>query len=99
MLHRPSKISPELQRFDMACAYGLWSVAGLDGAIAASEREPRARRAIAALRRAALSRPGGVDRLRRDPVLDPLRSRADFREMILDLSFPADPFHASAAGK
>ena len=57
VLHRPSKISPELQLFDMACAYGLWSVAGLDGAIAAAEREPRARRAIAALRRAALSGP------------------------------------------
>ena len=92
VLRRPSKISPELLLFDMACGYGLWSVAGLDGAIAASEREPRARRAVSALRRAAESRPGGVELLRRDPILDPLRSRADFQEMLLDLSFPADPF-------
>jgi hypothetical protein len=32
--------------------------------------------------------------VRRDPVLDPLRGRRDFEEMILDLSFPADPFRS-----
>ena len=36
-----------------------------------------------------------VDRLGRDPDLDPLRSRADFRQALMDLrdrTFPADPF-------
>jgi hypothetical protein len=31
-------------------------------------------------------------RMQRDPDLDPLRSRADFRSLMMDLAFPADPF-------
>jgi serine/threonine-protein kinase len=96
ILSRPSKISAELLLFDIACAHGLWSVAGTDGAIAPDERELRARRAISALRRIAVSRYGSLDRLRRDPVLAPLRSRADFQELVLDLSFPADPFSSTS---
>jgi hypothetical protein len=30
--------------------------------------------------------------MRRDPDLDPLRPRADFQVLLLDLAFPADPF-------
>jgi tetratricopeptide (TPR) repeat protein len=30
--------------------------------------------------------------IRSDPDLDPLRSRADFQNFVLDLTFPADPF-------
>jgi tetratricopeptide (TPR) repeat protein len=83
---------PRMVLYDIACAHGLWSVAGQDGAIASAEREPRARRAIAALRRAVTEGHGDLDQIRRDPVMDPLRPRADFQELILDLSFPADPF-------
>jgi hypothetical protein len=32
--------------------------------------------------------------VRHDPVLDPLRRRRDFEELILELSFPADPFRS-----
>lgn len=97
ILSRPSKTPRELVLFDMACSYGLWSVSGTDGSIAADEREPRARRSIAALRRAAESGRIGLDRLRRDPVLAPFRDRADFRELLLDLAFPAVPFAGKAA--
>ena len=31
-------------------------------------------------------------RLREDIALDPLRPRADFRALVIDLGFPADPF-------
>jgi hypothetical protein len=30
--------------------------------------------------------------MRRDPYLIPLHSRSDFQALLLDLSFPADPF-------
>ena len=30
--------------------------------------------------------------MKKDPALDPLRSRLDFRLLMLDLEFPADPF-------
>jgi hypothetical protein len=33
-----------------------------------------------------------VNLIRKDPDLDPLRSRPDFQALLLDLSFPADPF-------
>jgi len=33
-----------------------------------------------------------ADLLRVEPGLDPLRSRADFRLLMLDLDFPAEPF-------
>jgi serine/threonine-protein kinase len=98
VLARPSKLSPDLLLFDLACGYSLWSVAGTEGTIDPEEREPRARRAVAALRRAAASGRVGPDQLRRDPVLAPLRPRADFQELLLDLSFPADPFGGTIAG-
>ena len=31
-------------------------------------------------------------RLRTEPALDPLRGRADFRLLLMDLAMPADPF-------
>jgi hypothetical protein len=36
--------------------------------------------------------PSHVALLERDPDLDPIRSRPDFRAFLLDLAFPADPF-------
>ena len=43
-------------------------------------------------RRAAADGHLKLGQVRRDLVLDPLRSRRDFRELEMDLSFPADPF-------
>jgi hypothetical protein len=79
---------------DLACSHILWSAAGREGAIGPAEREARTRRAIAVLRRAVMAGHADLVQVRRDPVLDPLRRRRDFEEMILDLSFPADPFRS-----
>jgi tetratricopeptide (TPR) repeat protein/tRNA A-37 threonylcarbamoyl transferase component Bud32 len=79
---------------DLACSHVLWSAAGREGAIGSAEREARTRRAIAVLRRAVMAGHADLMQIRRDPVLDPLRRRRDFEEMILDLSFPADPFRS-----
>ncbi len=89
---RSARVPREALFFDIACAYGLWSVAGLDGAIDPAEREARAGRAVAALRRAAEGGRLAADEIRRDPVLDPLRPRRDFRDLEADLAFPASPF-------
>ena len=48
--------------------------------------------AMETLRRAIAAGLQGLDRLRRDTNLDPLRSRADFQMLTMDLAFPADPF-------
>jgi serine/threonine protein kinase len=92
VLSQSPNVRPGLVFYDMACGDSLWSVAGQDGAIAPSEREARARRSVAALRRAVLHGHRDLGRIRRDPVLDPLRPRRDFQELLMDLSFPADPF-------
>ncbi len=89
---RSGQTRPEMVLFDIACAHSLWSVAGQDGAIAPDEREARARRAMAALRRAVTAGHRDPGQVRRDPILDPLRPRPDFRDLTMDLSFPADPF-------
>jgi tetratricopeptide (TPR) repeat protein/tRNA A-37 threonylcarbamoyl transferase component Bud32 len=89
---RSSPLRPDLMLFDMACASSLWSVAGQDGVIMPAERERRARRAIVALRRACETGSRNLGQIRGDPLLNPLRSRPDFQELVLDLSFPVNPF-------
>jgi eukaryotic-like serine/threonine-protein kinase len=91
LLDRTSKVQPGMVLFDIACAHALWSVAGQDGAIAADEREPRASRAIAALRSAVAAGHRDLGQIRRDPLLDPLRPRRDFQDLMTDSSFPDDP--------
>ena len=44
------------------------------------------------LRRAIAAGYRPVDWMRRDPDLAPLRSRPDFQLLMMDLSFPAEPF-------
>jgi hypothetical protein len=46
---------------------------------------------MVALRRAVAAGYRSLDWMRRDPDLDPLRSRPDFRLLLMDLAFPADP--------
>jgi eukaryotic-like serine/threonine-protein kinase len=48
--------------------------------------------AMETLRRAFAASFQNRDRLRRDTDLDPLRSRADFQMLTMDLAFPVDPF-------
>jgi serine/threonine-protein kinase len=93
-LKRSHRVPAENLLHDLACSHILWSAAGREGAIVPAEREARTRRAIAVLRRAVMAGHADLMQVRRDPVLDPLRRRRDFEEMILDLSFPTDPFRS-----
>jgi serine/threonine-protein kinase len=52
-------------------------------------------RAMNALHRAAAAGFRSVAWLRRDPDLDPLRSRLDFQLLMMDLAMPDDPFAAA----
>jgi serine/threonine-protein kinase len=61
-------------------------------AVVSADRQAHADRAIVALRRAVAAgfRNGAL--WRRDPDLDPLRSRPDFQLLMMDVQFPDDPF-------
>src|SRR5262249_18301216 len=56
------------------------------------EHQSLADRAMATLRRAIEAGFSDLRQLEQDADLDPLRSRADFRTLIMDLTFPAEPF-------
>jgi len=71
----------------------LGAMAGVPGsnvtaALGAAELD----RAIDVLRRAVANGYRNLPRFERDPDLDPLRKRPDFRLLMLELAFPADPF-------
>jgi hypothetical protein len=55
------------------------------------ENQKLADLAVSALRRAVLAGWKDARRAKRDPDLDPLRSRSDFEALILDMAFPAQP--------
>jgi hypothetical protein len=85
----------------VACVEALAAAAARgDRALAPAEREERSERLAArAVRRLGQARAAGyfrnpatVAQFVRDPDLDPIRSRPDFRTFLLDLAFPADPF-------
>ncbi len=87
-------------------AEGLYTLAGLQAQCAALARSGERRRAgtdpverpvsldeaMKTLHRAIAAGLQGLDRLRQETNLDPLRSRADFQMLTMDLAFPADPF-------
>jgi serine/threonine-protein kinase len=60
--------------------------------IVSADRQAHVDRAIVALRRAAAAGMRNGALWRRDPDLDPLRSRPDFQLLMMDLEFPDDPF-------
>jgi tetratricopeptide (TPR) repeat protein len=83
--------------YNLACAYAQCSTVARrgDGGLTPTERaasEDYADRAMAALRRAVAAGYANVPLIRRDVDLDPLRPRRDFQALLMDLSFPADPF-------
>jgi tetratricopeptide (TPR) repeat protein len=85
---------PVQSEYELACCHG--ALAGL-AAAAGSGLSPgdgpiEAERAIAQLRRAVAAGYGNLAELRTETALDPLRSRPDFRLLMLDLAMPADPF-------
>jgi hypothetical protein len=74
----------------------LVSLAGgyamMSAAVGADERREYADRAMATLRRAAAAGSIAADTLQSDPSFVPLRSRPDFRLLLMDLAMPSDPF-------
>ena len=80
--------------YNLACAYAQCGAGAghAKGGLSAAEREAYADRAMAVMGQAIKA--GFADRaiLRRDIDLDSLRPRGDFQELMMDQSFPADPF-------
>ncbi len=75
------------QWFGLACARAtLSAAAGRDGPVSSADR------AMDDLRRAAPMGWRNPALYRYEPALGPLRARDDFRELMRDLDFPADPF-------
>jgi hypothetical protein len=71
----------------------LGAAAGGPGSGLSAEEGPvELGRAMDALRRAMAAGYRDVQWMRRDPDLDPLRSRPEFQALLLDLTFPEDPF-------
>ncbi len=85
-------------RFNLVCALARLSgvLAGM-GAPAADEARATSDRAIMLLRENMSLGFRDLDMLKNDPALDPLRNRADFRLLLLDVAFPLKPFAPGAA--
>jgi len=80
--------------FEQACCHAaLAGLAGLSGSgVSAAEGEEEAARTMEWLGRAIASGYRNANQLRIESALDPLRSREDFRLMMMDLVFPEVPF-------
>jgi serine/threonine-protein kinase len=85
---------PETLNYLAECHALLGRAAGVpDSGLPPGEGPVELRRAMEMLHRAVAAGYRDVAWMRRDPDLDPLRSRADFQVLLLDLAFPADPFN------
>jgi tetratricopeptide (TPR) repeat protein len=91
LLTRANVVWPVLF-FDLACAHSLCSAAGCRTGDAQSGLELHADRAFDALRRATAAGFKDLDAIRRDRALDSLRTRRDFKDLLMDLSFPDDAY-------
>jgi tetratricopeptide (TPR) repeat protein len=80
--------------FETACCHALLaSLAGrAESGVAIAEGRTAADRAIECLRQAVELGYRNANELRIESALDSLRSRDDFRLLMLDVSFPTDPF-------
>ncbi len=79
--------------FYAGCHAALSSLARQPGTeMSDSEGNAEADQAMALLRRAAKMGYRNTVLYRNESALDPLRDRADFRLLMMDLTFPADPF-------
>jgi WD40 repeat protein/tetratricopeptide (TPR) repeat protein len=85
------------QWFQTACCHAaLRGLSGHDGAaVSAAEAQDDADKAIAALKRAAALGYRNAHAWGTDSALDPLRSRDEFRLLLMDVAFPAEPFAAT----
>ena len=80
--------------FVRACCHaGLAGLAGRPGSgVPAGEGANQAEKAMAVLRQAVTMGYRNPDAYRTESALDPLRDRPDFRELMMDLTMPANPF-------
>ena len=84
--------------FETACAHA--ALAGLAGSgVSADEGVAEAGAAMDLLRKAVAMGYRRLDTFRTDDALDPLRSRNDFRLLMMDLAFPAHPIADAPAGR
>jgi serine/threonine-protein kinase len=74
----------------LAGAYAMMSAS-----VSEDERRVYADRAMATMRRAVAAGWREVEDMRGNPVFIPLRSRADFQLLMMDVAMPADPFSKS----
>jgi tetratricopeptide (TPR) repeat protein/tRNA A-37 threonylcarbamoyl transferase component Bud32 len=87
-----SPLDGEYTFFYACCQASLSNVAGNQGTgIAALEREALSNQAMALLHQAASLGYRNLGAYRSETALDALRTRDDFRLLLLDLSFPLDP--------
>ncbi len=91
---------PSLEPKDWLSLAALYSQASgeigrrsfIPSAADAARQEAYAGGAIAALRRFVATGYATFDRLRNNPAFDPLRGRADFQGLMMDLAMPVEPF-------
>ena len=92
LLKSVSALDGEYVYYYAGCHALLSSIAGLTGTgVVVGERETHAERAMALLHQAAGMGYRNAGAYRTETALDPLRSREDFRLLMLDLAFPKDP--------
>ena len=82
------------------CHARLGGIAGTPGSgLTAADGAAELDTAMAVLRRAVAAGYRQVDAMKRDPDLDPLRGRADFQSLMMDLAFPSNPFAPEGAAR
>ena len=90
---RRSRFDGELLYYLAGCHARLGGIAGAAGSgLSAADGAAELDRAMAVLRRAVATGYRKAMWMGRDPDLDPLRHRDDFRALMADLAFPTDPF-------
>ncbi|MFI5458882.1 MAG: serine/threonine-protein kinase [Isosphaerales bacterium] len=86
-------LSEEATFFLACCHAGLAGLAGRPGSgVSAAEGADQAEKAMAVLRQAVTMGYRNPNAYRTESALDPLRNRPDFRALMMDLAFPAQPF-------
>jgi serine/threonine-protein kinase len=85
---------PPAGHYNLACGHALLARIAVMPAsgMTAAEGRAEAERAMQSLHRGVAAGYRNVALMRRDPDLDPLRSRDDFQLLMMDLEFPDDPF-------
>ena len=79
--------------FRSCCHAGLAGLAARPGSgVSAGEGQAESDRAMSGMRRAVALGYRNPDAYRNETALDPIRTRPDFRLLMMDLAFPAEPF-------